>query len=659
MLFNLDFYTIYSKFAYYFEFLLTMHHESIRKSESFMSIKCEVDLKRLLAMILLLFVYLFNSIDIHPQIIKKAGELLMSSGSSRHDSVKSQTMSAMTLEDRVKADSLRMLELTLKIEEMKLNEMLLKSRLETSTQYQTADSLKKARQIHRIDSLRSLTPGVPVVVGEDTLLKIYAARGGHSALDRAESTSQIITKIGHDGSLRSDSVYLLDNDTYIDIMYGDKVIMSVTEQDAMWHATDTKTLADTYMPLIAHKIELMKAENSLWEVVKRCALFIIVICVQYLLVKLINYLFGKLRRQIIRIKVGRLRPLVVRDYELLDTRHLCRILIIICNFMRYVVLLLLFIFTVPILFSIFPQTEKLALEIFYYIVNPIKMVLRAIVEYIPNLFIIAIIWYCIRYIVKGLRYISHEIQTEKLKISGFYPDWAEPTFNIIRFLLYAFMIAMIYPYLPGSESGVFQGISVFVGLIVSLGSSSVISNFIAGFVITYMRPFKTGDFIKVNDTIGNVVEKSPFVTRIRTIKNEMVTIPNSFITTSNTVNYSASARHHGLIIHTVLTMGYDVPWRRVHQLLIDAALKTRGVLHHPAPFVLELELNDNYMCYQINAYIRNADDMPVIMSDLLQNIQDNFNEAGIELFAPHHFTTKSKVSVVSGERRVESGDIFS
>ncbi len=191
----------------------------------------------------------------------------------------------------------------------------------------------------------------------------------------------------------------------------------------------------------------------------------------------------------------------------------------------------------------------------------------------------------------------------------------------------------------------FQGISVFVGLIVSLGSSSVITNFIAGFVITYMRPFKTGDFIKVNDTVGNVIERSPFITRVRTIKNEIVTIPNSFITTSNTVNYSSSARQYGLIIHTMLTMGYDVPWRKVHELLIDAALKTKGVLEHPTPFVLETELNDNYMCYQINAYIKDADEMPKIMSDLLQNIQDLFNEAGIELFAPHHFATRSRCEV--------------
>ena len=583
-------------------------------------------------------------LDLHSQIIRKVGEhLLPVKENASADSSDMAGYRALSPEDRIKADSVRMLEMTLQIEEMKLNEILLKTKLDENNQLHMADSLKRARQLQKIDSLRAVTPGVPVVVDEDTLFRIYAARGGHSPIDRAETTTQTIIKIGHDRSLRRDSIYLLDNDSYIDIMYGDKVIISVTEQDALWNSTTSQRLAEIYMSIISDKINLMKAENSFWQIVKRIALFLLVICIQYLIVRLINYLFRKLRRRIIWLKLHKLKPLVIRDYELLNKNYLCRILIIISRILRYFVLLLLFIFTVPILFSIFPQTENLALKIFYYIVDPIKMVVVAIFDYIPNLFIIAIIWYCVRYIVKGLRYISNEIQNEKLKISGFYPDWAEPTFNIIRFLLYAFMIAMIYPYLPGSESGVFQGISVFVGLIVSLGSSTVISNFIAGFVITYMRPFKTGDFIKVNDTIGNVIEKSPFVTRVRTIKNELVTIPNSFIISSNTINYSYSARQYGLIIHTMLTMGYDVPWRTVHQLMIDAALDTKGILEHPAPFVLETELNDNYMCYQINAYIKDADDMPLIMSDLLQNIQDYFNKAGIELFAPHHFKTTSKI----------------
>lgn len=594
--------------------------------------------------LLLLFCLVSEPASVNAQILKKAGELLLPSQDNHHpDSLSSS--SVVYNHGEAKSDSLLVQELMLEIEQMKLNEILLKSKLEENSQYHLADSLKRAVNKQRIDSLRAVTPGVPVVVEEDTLFKIYAARGGHSAIDRAETTTETIIKIGKDRRLRRDSVYLLDNDTYIDIMYGDKVIISVTENDALWHSTTPQVLANTWMPIIADKISLLKEENSFWQILKRGALFILVIVMQYLILKLINFLFRKLRREIIWLKVHKLKPLVIRDYELLNTDYLCRGLIMLSRFLRYVVLFLFFILTVPILFSIFPQTEGLALKIFYYIVDPIKMVIKAIIEYIPNLFIICIIWYCVRYIVKGLRYISDEIQSEKLKISGFYPDWADPTFNIIRFLLYAFMIAMIYPYLPGSESGVFQGISVFVGLIVSLGSSSVISNFIAGFVITYMRPFKKGDFIKVNDTIGNVVEKTPFITRIRTIKNEIVTIPNSFITTSDTVNYSASARQYGLIIHTMFTMGYDVPWRTVHRLLIEAALKTDGILEHPAPFVLETELNDNYMCYQINAYIKEADDMPVIMSDMLQNIQDAFNEEGIELFAPHHFTTKSKCEV--------------
>ncbi|MDE7397183.1 MAG: mechanosensitive ion channel family protein, partial [Muribaculum sp.] len=323
--------------------------------------------------------------------------------------------------------------------------------------------------------------------------------------------------------------------------------------------------------------------------------------------------------------------------ELLNTDRLGRILILISNLLRYVVLLIQLMFSVPIMFAIFPQTEKLALKIFHYILEPIKMVLMSVVEYIPNLFIILVIWYCIKYIIKGIHYIAREIENEKLKISGFYPDWAQPTFNIIRFLLYAFMIAMIYPYLPGSNSGVFQGISVFVGLIVSLGSSTVIGNIIAGLVITYMRPYKIGDRIKLNDTVGNVIEKTPFVTRLRTPKNEVVTIPNSFIMSSHTVNYSASARQYGLIIHTTVTIGYDAPWRQVHQLLINAARITPGVLEFPKPFVLETDLQDYYPCYQINAYIKDADRLAQIMSDLHQNIQDTFNEAGVEIMSPHYY----------------------
>ncbi len=576
------------------------------------------------------------------QLIRKAGEFV------RNAFEGSPTDSTHSVDDgqgdptlRVLSDSLRLRELALQIQEMKMTELMLRNELaEARNRNQLADSLERAKQLRTIDSLRLITPGVPVVVLNDTLFRLYASIGGNCAADRAANIAETIERVGKDRRLAADSVYTLENDHYTDIMYGGKVIMSVTDLDALWQHRTRAELTALYAPLLEAKIKYLQNEHSFWQLLRRLGVLVLIITMQYIIFKLINHLFRRLRKVIIRFKQRKMKGLVVRDYELLNKKSLTRFLILLSNLVRYLILALVLLVTIPMIFSVFPQTEHLALKIFHYIIDPVKMVVIAVIDYVPNLFIIVVIWYAVRYIVKGVHYLAKEIEHEKLRIAGFYPEWAQPTFNIVRFLLYAFMLAMIYPYLPGSQSGVFQGISVFVGLIVSLGSSTVISNFIAGFVITYMRPFKNGDFIKVKDTVGNVIEKTPFVTRIRTIKNEVVTIPNSFIMSSDTVNYSASAHRYGLIIHTVMTMGYDVPWRMVHELLIDAALRTRGILSEPRPFVLEMELNDNYMCYQINAYIKNADEMPQIMSALLENIQDSFHAAHIDLVAPHFYATR-------------------
>ena len=534
-------------------------------------------------------------------------------------------------------DASRLHEMEMLVQEMKLREIELRSELDAAlSTHNAADSIRMADQRMRIDSLREHTAGVPVVVEGDTLLYLYANRGGYSPRDRAAMISENIMKIVKDRSLHADTIHALETDGYTDIMFGDRVILSLTDNDALWQNTTRKELAQTYLPLLDNRIRELREGISLKGILIRAALFILVLVLQYLLFRLTNYLFRKLRVMIIRFREQHLNPIFIRDYELLNKEQQGKILIFLSNIVRYIVLFFQLTISVPILFAIFPQTEQLALKIFLYILEPIKMVATSVVEYIPNLFIITVIWLCIRYLIKGLRYISREIEQEKLKINGFYPDWARPTFNIVRFLLYAFMIAMIYPYLPGSDSGVFQGISVFVGLIISLGSSTVIGNIIAGLVITYMRPFKLGDRIRLNDTTGNVIEKTPFVTRLRTTKNEVVTIPNSFIMSSHTVNFSESARQFGLIIHTTVTIGYDAPWRQVHQLLINAARLTPGVLEHPKPFVLETELQDYYPCYQINAYIKEADKYGDIMSALHQNIQDIFNEAGVEIMSPHY-----------------------
>lgn len=373
-----------------------------------------------------------------------------------------------------------------------------------------------------------------------------------------------------------------------------------------------------------------------WQTGKHLLYFVLVLLGQFLLLRLSSWIYKKLKIHIQQLKDTKLKPISFQNYQILDTQKQVSLLIFLANILRYLLLFILLVLTIPILFSIFPQTKELAYKIAYYIWNPVKDILESILGYIPNLFTIIVICLVIKYVIKGIRYLATEIDAGRLKINGFYSDWAMPTYHIIRFLLYAFMIAMIYPYLPGANSGVFQGVSVFVGLIVSLGSSTVIGNIIAGFVITYMRAFKQGDRIKLNDTVGNVIEKTAFVTRLRTIKNEIVTIPNSFIMSSQTVNYTSSARTYGLIIHSEVTIGYDAPWRKVHQLLIDAAKATPGVMPEPAPFVLETALSDFYPVYQINAYIQEANNMTTIYSALHQNIQDYFDKAGVEIMSPHY-----------------------
>jgi small-conductance mechanosensitive channel len=203
-------------------------------------------------------------------------------------------------------------------------------------------------------------------------------------------------------------------------------------------------------------------------------------------------------------------------------------------------------------------------------------------------------------------------------------------------LLYAFTVAIIYPYLPGSDSRIFQGVSVFVGIIFSLGSSSAIGNLIAGLVITYMRPFKIGDRIQIKDITGFVVEKSPIVIRIKTHKNEYVTFPNMIILNSSIINYHTSSDEdeEGLILYADVTMGYTVPWQQVHEILIEAALQTKMVQKNPKPFVLQTALDDFYAKYQINLYTKEVDRVPAIYSELYQNLQNGFKAAGISLTAP-------------------------
>lgn len=539
------------------------------------------------------------------------------------------------------SDSAYVANLQKTLETARLNEANMRMEMEQmKLQMAAADSVKYARQRQRIDSLRQFTKGIPVVADGDTLFYLYTKRGGYTPQQRAQMTGSAIEELGRRFNLRPDSVSVDHSDIVSDLMYGNKVLLSLTDQDALWEGVSRDSLANERRQNVIDKLHEMKAEHGIWRMAKRILYFVLVIVGQYFLFRLTNWLFRKLKVRILRLKDTKIKPVSIQGYELLDAQKQANLLVFLASVGRYILMGLQLLFTVPLIFIIFPQTEGLAYRLLGYIWNPIRGIFVGIIDYIPKLFTIIVIWYAVKYLVRFVLYLAREVEGGRLKINGFYPDWAMPTFHIIRFLLYAFMIAMIYPYLPGSNSGVFQGISVFVGLIVSLGSSTVIGNIIAGLVITYMRPFKIGDRIQLNDTTGNIIEKTPLVTRIRTPKNEVVTVPNSFVMSSHTVNYSTSAREYGLIIHSEVSIGYDIPWRKVNELLIDAALNTPGVVDDPRPFVLETSLSDWYPVYQVNAYIKEADKMPQIYSNLHQNIQDKFNEAGIEIMSPHYMAMR-------------------
>lgn len=536
------------------------------------------------------------------------------------------------------------------LEEAKLNEANIRMEFEQyKLNIMASDSIKRQKQWQHIDSLRHSTKGSPVVVDGDTLFYLYTKKGGLSAVQRAQKAGELIESKGKELTIDTNYVYVEHTDIFSDIMYGTEVLFSVTDTDAMWEGITRDSLTISRKQIVVDKLSQMKSEYGIWRMIKSVIYCILVIIIQFFLYKFTCWGFVKIGKKIQGLKDTKLKSIKIQTYELLNTEKQVALLLAAKRVIKYIVIILQLLISLPIIFSIFPSTKGFALQLFEYFLIPVKMIVNGIIDYIPNLITILVIWYVTRAIVRLARYIAREIENGNLKLKNFFPEWAMPTFYIVRIILYAFMIAMIYNYLPGSDSGVFQGISVFIGLIISLGSSTLIANLMAGLVITFMRPFRVGDRIKLNDTTGDIIEKTPLVTRVKTPKNEIVTVPNSFVMSSLTTNYSSSAQEYGLIIHSDVTFGYEVPWQQVHQLMIQAALATPYIESEPRPFVLQTKLDDWYVVYQINAYTRHPEQMTLIYSNLHQHILDLFNEAGIEIMSPHFMGVRKTDQVIIPE----------
>lgn len=500
------------------------------------------------------------------------------------------------------------------------------------------DSLQIVAQKTAIQELKKTTKGFPVTLFNDTIFTIYTSMGSFSPSQRAEEAQHKILDLFSDNNYTPDS--LTYNEVYglTNIIYNKQIIYSIGGNDALWEDTTARHLAEQIIANINLKVDKNKKLYSWQNIAIRWTKALLVVAVVGICLILITKIFNRLSLFIARNQNKFVKEIKIRKYELFSKRYLYGL------FQRFIILLkyffigLIIYVGITFLLSIFPATHRYTNLLFHWIVDPIKRLGISIYNYLPNLIEVIILILLFRYIIRIVRYFSIEVEKGDLKIRGFHPEWSKPTYSIIRLILIAFSLILIFPNLPGSDSKAFQGISVFIGVLLSLGSSSAISNSIAGFIITYMRPFRKGDWIKVGTTVGYVKEKTLLVTRITTINNEDVTIPNSTILTSQTTNYSSTKNHDGLAIAAEVTMAYAVPWRTIHEVLLKAAELTPHLNRNKKPFILQQALESYYVKYSLNVYTKQPEKMYYIHTELLKNIQDCFKEAGLDLHLPQQIS---------------------
>jgi small-conductance mechanosensitive channel len=475
---------------------------------------------------------------------------------------------------------------------------------------------------------------VPVVWRGDTLFTLTAPLGSFTPAERATAIGNRLERIGSDPLANFDSLAVVDADPFTEIVLGDLVITSVTNADAEAAGMSRLELAERNAAAIRESVGERSFMVRLQHFAMGVGFTIIATIGAWLLLKGLGRLFRRLHvlvRSGARKRIGSVK---IQRLELLSSDRIANALGILVTVLRVAATILLAYAYIALVFSFFPWTRGYAAVLLSYVLTPLQGVVTDFVNYLPNLFSIVVKVIVSRYLLKLIALIFHGIEQGAIVLSGFYPDWADPTYKIVRFMVIVFTAIAIWPDLPVSDSPAFRGIFAFLGILISFGAAATVANIIGGVVMVYMRPFAPGDRVKIAETVGDVVEKSLLVTRIRSVKNVDITIPNAMVLGSHIVNYSSSAKGLGLVLHTDVTIGYDVPWRDVHAVLIEAARKTPAVLETPEPFVLQKSLDDFSVRYELNVYTEEPNRMTRIYSALHENIQDLCNERGIEIMSP-------------------------
>jgi small-conductance mechanosensitive channel len=475
-----------------------------------------------------------------------------------------------------------------------------------------------------------------VTVGDQTLFPIRANLGPFSASERAIAASKRLADLAKEVSISPETITLDQHETSTDIVSGDMILTTVTENDAQAAGVPQVQLAQSDAQQIRTALAKVRAEYTYKSLIVGSLYALLCTLALVLLLVLIRVLARKLYVRIEQWHGTHIRTVRIQSLELISAERLTAIFLQAARAMRVVITILLFYFYIPLVFSFFPWTRTFGSTLLNYILSPISAGWHSFVAYVPSLLVLFVIIFFAYFAIRVARFAFKEIERGTITWPGFYPEWAMPTYKIFQLLIIAFCLVIMFPYLPGSESAAFKGVSIFLGVLLSLGSSSAVANIVAGVILTYTRAFRMGDRVQIAETVGDVVGKTLLATTIRTIKNVHITIPNSLVLGSHIINFSSSAKAQELILHTSVTIGYDAQWRQIHQLLVSAATSTPGLLHEPKPFVLQTSLDDFYVAYEINAYTDQPSRMATIYSDLHQSIQDAFNDAGVEIMSPHY-----------------------
>lgn len=482
------------------------------------------------------------------------------------------------------------------------------------------------------DSVATPT-GAAVVYGMDTLFTLYGRLGPFGPIERAAAVHNRLVRLGPNLADGGDSIVVAEVEARSELLVGDEVLMTVLDADAKAYGQPRPALAAAWAAKIQQTVHATASATSLRALAINAGKALLATLVLVLLLKGLQLVMGRVYSL---LKGGRVPPLRIKQLELLSSQRLEEALTILVRVIRVVLTVLLLYFYVPLVLSFFPWTAPLSRKIVGYVLTPLQSVGAGFLDYLPKVFFIAVIFLVTRYLLKLIHLMFNAIATGVLTLEGFQKNWAGPTYNIVRFLVIAFAAVVMFPYLPGAGSDAFKGVSLFVGVLFSLGSSGAVGNIVAGVVLTYTNAFQVGDRVQIGETTGDVVERTMLVTRIRTNKNVEITVPNGTVLSSQVINFTTQAATQGLILHTTVTIGYDAPWRQVHELLISAAKGTQNILPEPAPFVLQTSLDDFYVSYQLNAFT----DQPAVMartySELHQRIQDAFNQGGVEILSPHY-----------------------